>query len=127
MSRKMPYRPRTDAITQTFNSGIVRIYTITDVAEPGRKPQRKETLLETLPYEDQSIGVTRYYQARQNQIDIEKVIRVPFRQSLNNKMTVKLEDGEAYCIDFVQPRIDVFPAAMDLTLKQYDQSGVTRV
>jgi SPP1 family predicted phage head-tail adaptor len=123
----MPYRPKSDAITQTYNNGTVRIYAVTNTAEPGRKPQIGETLIETLPYEEQSIGVTRYYQARQNQVDIEKVVRVPFRQALNNKMAAKLEDGEAYRIDFVQPRLDVFPVSMDLTLKQYDQSGVTNV
>lgn len=127
MPRQMPYRPKSDAITQTYNNGIIRIYAVTNTAAPGRKPQIGETLIETLPYEEQSIGVTRYYQARQNQVNIEKVVRVPFRQALNNKMTAKLEDGEAYRIDFVQPRLDVFPASMDLTLKQYDQSGVTNV
>ena len=38
-----PYRPSNE-ITQAYNDGVVRIYTVTDAARPGYMPQPQATL-----------------------------------------------------------------------------------
>ena len=42
-----PYRPSNE-ITQAYNDGVVRIYTVTDAARPGYMPQPQATLKTTL-------------------------------------------------------------------------------
>lgn len=64
-----PYRPSNE-ITQAYNDGVVRIYTVTDAARPGYMPQPQATLKTTLRYEEQRLGLQRYYQSKQNQIDV---------------------------------------------------------
>lgn len=122
MPRKAPYRPRTDDITQNFNDGYVTIFDVENAAPAGYKPVKRETEQIRLDYQNQTVGVQRYYAARQNQIKIERVIRTP-RADVTTQMIAQTEDGKKYRIDFVQPIFDVYPASMDLTLVKYEPKG----
>lgn len=121
MAWKGPYRPNNE-VTQNFNSGKVTIYTVTDAAQPGYQP--KPTLKEkiTLRYENRRLGIQRYYEAMQNQIEVERVIRVP-KADINNQDVAETEDGKQYRIDLVQNVEDAWPSSLDLTLTQYIQEG----
>lgn len=116
---KAPYRPSNE-ITQSFNDGVVKIYSIKDSAAPGYMPNPTPTLLYTLRYEEQRLGINRYYSAMQNQIDIEKVIRTP-RVPINNQNIAVTEDGRQYGIDMVQSVMDAFPPCIDITLTKIEQ------
>ena len=92
MSRvKQPTRPNNE-ITQQFNDGVVRIYTLTDSNTNGRQPVPTGTLRLTLRYEEQRLGINRLYLAKQNQVEIERVIRVP-RLPISNQDGAVTEDG----------------------------------
>lgn len=121
--RKTPFRPRSDTpISQTYNDGFVKLYTVTDDAETGRMPVKKETFFVRLDYENRSVGSSQYYQAAQAQIKIEKVIRVQRRPGIDTKMTAELEDGTKYDVARVQLITDFRPASLDLTLTEYSQA-----
>lgn len=114
-----PYRTNNE-ITQSFNSGIVRIYSVADVAAPGDYPEEGLTLKIVLRYAERQLGVTRFYSAKQNMIDIERVLRVP-RADITNQDVAITEDGTRYSIDLVQAVGDVWPKCVDITLKRIDQ------
>lgn len=119
---RAPNRKRAD-VTQAFNDGMVAVQTVTDAAAPGLQP--KESLREKvkLPYAERKLGIQRYYDAKQNQIEVVRVIRVPkpAQPPITSQDAAITEDGQTYRIDLVQTVPDVFPPCLDLTLKVYTQ------
>lgn len=114
-----PYRPANE-VTQDYNDGIVTIYAAADSAQPGYQP--KPTLMKkyTLRYDEQRVGIQRYYEAMQNQVQVERVLRVP-RAKITNQDIAETEDGVKYRIDLVQTVDLVYPPSLDLTLTRYEQ------
>lgn len=122
MAWKAPFRPRTDnGVTQNFDNGVVKIYTVTNSAQPGYQPVPALTLKCVLRYEEQRLGVQRYYTGQQNQIQIERVIRTPRYGDVTNQDIAVTEDGKQYGIDLVQSVTDVYPASQDITLTKIEQ------
>lgn len=119
--RRVPFRPDDRRITQSYRDGVVRIYTVTDVAEPGYQPKPALTLAETLFYQERRVGLQRYYTSRQAQVQVERVIRTQLRPVVNPQCVAITEDGVQYGIDMVQQMTDVYPASMDLTLTKIEQ------
>lgn len=117
---KAPYRPN-NQITQDFNSGLVKIYSVENVAPPGYKPVEKLVYKLTLRYDEQRLGIQRYYSGQQNQTQIERVIRAPRVGRVSNQDVAITEDGHKYRIDLVQVVMEVYPPSMDLTLARLDQ------
>ena len=124
--RRTPFRPRQRAeISQTYNDGVVTVFAVYDEAESGLLPVPSLTELVTLPYQERKVGIKRYYEAKQNQIQIEKVLRVPRPPlEINNQDVAQTENGKRYRIDLVQLIDDVYPPSLDLTLKAYKQGVV---
>lgn len=123
--RKNPFRPRKEAkVTQCYNDGTVVISETSDAADNGLLPVVTKTAKGTLPYQERRLGLQRYYEAKQNQIRVERVIRVPAPSwpitSLDDAQT---EDRNNYRIDLVQIVPDVYPPSLDLTLRVFE-SGV---
>lgn len=117
-TRKLPTRPDAD-ITQTFNSGMVRIYSTSDSADVGHSPVVERTLKCRLRYEEQRLGINRLYLSRQAQAEIVRVIRVPKPQniSISSQDEAITEDGTCYRIDTVQAVQNCWPPALDLSLR----------
>lgn len=123
MAWKAPFRPRTDnGVTQGYNDGLVMIYSVTDSAAPGYEPKPQLTKKLALRYEERSLGIRRYYEAMQNQISVERVVRCPRVAGVTNQDVAQTEDGTYYRIDLVQAVTDVYPPSMDLTLAKYIQN-----
>ena len=123
MSRqwKAPYRPNNE-ISQRFSDGVVTVYSVENVAAPGLKPAEKLHLKVKLRYEEQRLGIQRYYSGRQNQVEIERVIRVPRTGMVSTQDVAITESGHQSRIDMVQAAIDVYPPSVDLTLARIDQN-----
>ena len=121
MPWKAPYRPSNE-ITQDYNDGLVEICTVTDAAEPGRMPVERLALKIKLCYEERSLGLQRYYSGKQNQVEVQRVIRTPRRKEVSSQDVAVTEDGVQYRIDLVQPVIGVYPPSMDLTLTRIEQN-----
>ena len=119
-----PYRPTHD-ISQTYEDGLVVVNRVTDGnLGTGLLPVESLEPVIKLPYEERKLGVQRYYNALQNQIQIQRVIRVPQAQpvKITSQDIAVTEDGQQYRIDLVQA-VDVYPPSLDLTLVAYEQKG----
>lgn len=120
---KAPFRPREESISQSYNDGLVDIYAVTsDKAQPGYQPRPDLTLKGTLAFEEQRVGIQRRYSAQQNQVQIERVLRVP-RGFLITSQDVAIVRGNdrQYRIDFLQSTQGVYPPSWDLTLAKVEQ------
>lgn len=122
--RKPPFRPDND-ISQAFNSGVCTLYSAEDKARPGYRPRPELTRKAFLRYEEQRLGLNRYYAGRQINVETDRVIRVPQGLSAQRPTpqdVIRTENGLFYRIDFVQTVPGVWPACLDLTLVRYDSS-----
>ena len=108
-------------VTQNFCDGVATVYAVTDNAKPGYQPQPGLVKKVTLRYQEQRLGVQRYYDAMQNQIQVERVIRVPRYGVITNQDVAVTEDKRQYRIDLVQNASDVYPPSLDLTLTKIEQ------
>ena len=120
---RAPTRPTENQITQCYDDGVVTVYAVTDTAAQGYqpRPQLVKPPKAVLRYEEQRLGLQRYYEALQNQIQVERVIRTPRYGQITNQDVAVTEDGRQYRIDLVQTVQNVWPASQDLTLARIDQ------
>lgn len=116
---KAPQRPRNE-ISQTYNDGVVTICEVVDIAEPGYAPKEELLPKYTVGYAERQMGVQRYYAAQQNQIQIERVIRIQRGISIDSQDVAVTEDGHQYRIDLVQSVLDAWPPSLDVTLAKID-------
>lgn len=116
-----------DRVSQPFSDGVVRIYDVVDVAEPGLKPREGLELALTLRYDERKLGLTRYYTAKQNQVEVKRVLRVPRVSGINSQQVAITEEGQQYRIDLVQLAADVFPLSVDITLAAISHEYATEV
>ena len=120
--RKASFRANNE-ITQTYNSGTVEIYGVTDGAKPGYQSKKKlsDKPKYKLHFEERALGIKRIYMSRQAQAEIIKVIRVP-RVDISTQDIAIIHDGKAYEISTVQVTLGVFPPSLDLSLKKLEQN-----
>lgn len=119
---KAPYRPREHEISQTYNDGLVDVFREEDAAKPGYAPDPALKPVGTLAFEEQTLGLQRYYSGRQNQVQIERVLRVPRAFPVTSQMVAIVRGGETqYRIDLVQQVKGAYPASWDLTLARTAQ------
>lgn len=117
--RKFPTR-KTNEISQAYNSGILTVFGIEDAAEPGYAPVKKLVTKVHLRFEEIQLGLTRYYSALQNNVQVERVARCPYRPEVSPQDVVVTADSQQYQINLVQKLQDVWPPSMDLTLSRLD-------
>ena len=117
---KAPNRP-THEVTQSYNDGVVTVYAVTDAGPPGGLPVEKPVKKAVLRYEERRLGLQRYYEGKQNQVEVERVLRTPRRKGVSSQDLAVAEDGQQYRIDLVQSATDVYPPSMDLTLAKVEQ------
>lgn len=120
MMRQKPFRPGNE-ISQSFNSGVVSICRVTDAGEPGYAPVPQLELRVRLHYEERKLGLIRYYSAKQDQVRVEKVLRVPRRPEISPQDVAVTQDGKQYRIELIQMAEGVYPPSLDLTLSSVQQ------
>lgn len=120
MSWKTPHRPKGE-VTQAYNDGVVTVYAVTDAGPPGGLPVEKPVKKAVLRYEERRLGLQRYYEGKQNQVEVERVLRTPRRKGVSSQDLAVTEDRQQYRIDLVQSATDVYPPSMDLTLTRITQ------
>lgn len=121
---KAPNRPRHE-ITQSYNDGDVEIYKLKDTAAAGHKPVKSlGDRIGKFRYAKRRVGINRHYAAQQNQIRIDRVIRIPCGAEVTNQDVLQTEDGAWYRIDNVDAVQYVYPKSYDLSLTRIVQSEV---
>lgn len=114
---KQPNRPSRE-ISETYNDGVVKIYSVSDEASPGSMPKEEKTIMYTLCYREMRMGITRYYTAYQNHQQVERVIRIPKVDKITNQCRAVDEHDIEYQISLTQTVDDVYPPSLDITLSK---------
>lgn len=117
---KAPNRPA-NQITQSFNDGIVTVYAVEDTAKPGFRPAEGLQKKVALRYDEQRLGLNRLYLSRQNQVEIEKVLRVPRCDKISTQDVAITQNGKQYRIDSIQSADGVYPPSVDVSLTRVEQ------
>ena len=117
---RAPNRPNHE-ITESYNDGIVSIYTVQDGVAPGYRPVPVLVLVKRMRYQERYLGINRLYSGRQNQVDIQRIVRVQKVPGVSNQNVAITEDGQQYRIDSVQDVIGAYPPSLDLTLATVEQ------
>jgi len=106
--------------TQSFNDGIVNVYSVGNIATPGNMPKDGLTIrISNLRYEERIVGMSRYWTALQDQAKIEQLIRVPRINSVTVH-DVAILNGQQCDIKQVQYIQDIEPPCMDLSLERLE-------
>lgn len=107
--------------TQTFNDGIVSIYSVEDIALPGNMPKEGLSLKEgNLRYDERTVGMGRYWTAMQAQARISLLLRVQRLRNVSTQDIAIPNDGEQYRIVQIQYPEDIVPPVMDLSLERIE-------
>lgn len=104
---------------QVFNNGLVRICSVENVAEEGKKPKLELKLKNTLRFRERTIGINRYYQALQANAKITKLIRCLRLETISTQDMAIIE-GLQYGIRLIQYPDNIIPKVMDLTLERIE-------
>jgi len=103
---------------QAYPDGVVRIYAVGNVAQPGKMPVEGLTLTETLPFAQKTVGAMRFAQGVLVGYRIDNRLRTPRRDSVTTMHVARTHDGTRYHIRQVQYPEDVTPPSMDLALER---------
>ena len=109
-------------ITQTFNDGVLTVYEVGNIGGLGNMP--KDGLIQkftnTIPYEERTVGVTRFIANKQEQTTSEQLLRIPRINGMAREDVVIPIDGEQYRIKQIQTINDIEPRCLDLSLERVD-------
>ncbi len=108
------------AKVQTFNDGIVDIYSVGNIAEAGNMPKDGLTIkVSNLRYEERTVGMGRFWTAKQEHAQISQLIRV---QRINSVTIhdVAILNGQQYDIVQVQYPKEPEPPCIDLSLERLE-------
>lgn len=103
---------------QVFNDGVVKIYRLENVAEPGEAREEKEVLKCSLRYKERTVGFSRYYSAMQASTKVSALIRCQRVPDVSEKDIAVLANSDKYEISLIQYPEDTLPPVMDLTLER---------
>lgn len=107
--------------TQNFNDGVVRICEIENVAEPGKMPVELLLLKRKLRYKERMVGLKRFYEAKQANVNVKYVLRCPRLRDVSAQDVAVPNDGKQYRIVQIQYPEDIDPPVMDITLEELTQ------
>lgn len=108
MKQKMP----------AFNDGVVIIYSVSNTATAGAKPNETLTFKQSLRYEERTVGITRYYAAKQANARVDYVLRCQKRRDISTQDIAVPNDGKQYKIIQIQYPDTTGLPVMDLTLEE---------
>lgn len=110
-------------LTQTFNDGIVNIYSVGNISESGNMPKDGLTKkVGPLHYEERTVGMGRFWAASQAQVRIEQLLRVPRIDSVTTQDIAIPKDGQQYKIVQIQYPPEVSPFCMDMSLERLEEA-----
>ena len=107
---------------QTFNDGIVSIYSLSDISQNGRKPREGLTLkIQSLRYHERTVGMSRFWTAMQATAKIDLLLRCPQNRSISTQDIAIPIDGKQYKIVQIQYPENIEPPVMDLSLERISE------
>jgi len=113
---------------QTFNDGMVHIFSVSNAAENGKRPVKQLQKKHELCYDERTVGVTRLYAAKQANAQIAYLLRCPRLREVSTQDRAIPNDGRQYQITAIQYPEDVVPPCMDITLERVTEDyDITKV
>lgn len=103
-------------IFETFNDGLCSLRKIDDDGNPGIEK-------ECLRYQERTVGVKRHYEAMTAKVQVDRLIRVPYRPWLTSEYLAVI-GGETYEVGQVQMIPDTRPKCHDISLRLIRQRRV---
>lgn len=105
---------------QAFPDGLLELCAVVNSAEPGERPKDVLRRKLTLRFAERTVGTMRYYQAMQQQVKPELVLRVQRHDNIDASDIVLLR-GKQFCVTRVQLVPDLEPPCMDLEVTRLEQ------
>lgn len=105
---------------QAFSDGVCAVYGEENVARPGGMPAMEPVLKGKLCYEERTVGMARYAQYLQQDVEISRILRVPRKIEVSTQDVVVPTDGKKYRVKQVQYPREAVPPCMDLSLERID-------
>lgn len=108
---------------QRYNDGVITIYTVGNIAEPGNMP--KEGIVEKvrLRFRRRTIGHTRFHESLQQNVKIDEIVRCPYRAEVSTQdkaMFLGCDDKfEVKKVVFIE---NTRPKEMELLLERVDSN-----
>lgn len=112
----------TGDISQTFSDGYVEIYKTRNTAQRGYKADVQIIPGSQVKYRfaEQRVGINRYYSAKQANVQIDRVVRIPYAGeravATDEIAVVNGDESLKYRIEQVQIVNDTNPKSIDLSL-----------
>ena len=96
--------------------GILKLYTLENIAEPGEMPVEKLKPIGQAYYRKRTVGYGRFYAALGANQQIDMIVRIynTFPPEYGVRWFVSFDDGEQFRVDAVQEIVD--EGCLDLTL-----------
>lgn len=105
---------------QSYDDGILAIMQadLQDDVDPLKEQKEVLKVIFTkLYYDERTVGISRYYQGRQSDVKIERLVRCQKQKNVSTTHYAVTEDGEQYYIRQIQYPVGVEPLSMDLSLE----------
>jgi hypothetical protein len=104
---------------QTYNDGLLSVYAISNIAQPGDMPVDGLTLrVGPLRFSKRTVGMTRFWAGQQSGARIDMLLRIPRVPGINTEDVVVLHDGTQCAIRQIQEPEDILPPSLDLSLEK---------
>lgn len=108
-------------VFETFNDGIVQIYRLKDVSQPGFHPDLRPELLKKFHFKYKTIGVKRAYEAMQSHVRLDEMISIPNDRNISTQDICRI-NGIVYEVKQIQHKTDTRPATTLLSLTRTECS-----
>lgn len=111
---------KTNLERQLFNDGLIRVYTIQNIAEKGSKPKYEKILMcARVPYADKTAGEKRRFYAAYEGREFDRVIRVQREWGIKAGHIVELA-GMLFKVISENSIFSVFPPFSELSLRKVE-------
>lgn len=115
----------------TFDDGILKIYTVTNRAEPGERPVKKLELKDQYYYGFYELGITRFYEAKRADQLIESVVNVPGWNDIRVTDLCELDDSSLFKVQMVQKTLDedglqIMRLSLERVTEGYEMPGESK-
>lgn len=105
---------------QTYESGMLSIMQAELKDDPDPTKEQSEVLKPLFPklyYDERTVGISRFYQGKQSDVKIDRLVRCPRQKNVSTTHFAVTEDGVQYYIRQIQYPVGVEPPSMDLSLE----------
>jgi hypothetical protein len=107
---------------QTFNDGVCGFYSVKNTAAAAKKPvETLELKRGGIRYTNRTVGISRFWSAKQANVQIDRLLRMPYCAAVSTQDVAVTEDGTQYSIKQIQCPEDIYPPVMDVSLEKVVQ------